>query len=241
MPPVPPQIPPVPCNHSVRVSPTPTLSCRVQPSTGVQGPPNCAARVPLTPARAFVPTACKRSKATPRPRLPLTVSSFLEPRLSTGPAALSPGPGPRPPSGPGPPGRAPPQLQPPPSGHSGLAVRSQRAPPRPRRPLPPLRPQPSAAQPAATNSARGRQRPPGARPGHREPAPPPPARRPPPPLLTWRCGATGSRRPGREGALGEPRHAVRSPSGRGGGLRAPRSRAPAPSQPPRRAPWDSRR
>lgn len=139
------------------------LARRLQSPPGVQAPQSCSARFPLTPARAFVPRACKRSKATPRPRHPLTVSSFLELRLSTGPVALSPGPGPCPPSGPDPrlpaPCRAPTQLQPQQSGRSGLAVRSQRAPPGPGRPLPPLRPLPFAAQAAGTNSARGRQRP----------------------------------------------------------------------------------
>ncbi|XP_040340960.1 formin-like protein 5 [Herpailurus yagouaroundi] len=65
--PPPPQIPPVPCNHSVRVSPTPTLSCRVQPSTGVQGPPNWGS---ANPSPGFCPYSLQEKQsnsASPAP------------------------------------------------------------------------------------------------------------------------------------------------------------------------------
>lgn len=178
-----------------------------------------------SPAWAFVPAACKRSK-----KLCTHSPSHLpsDSPLSTGPAAGAwPPPPSHPPFGPDPRAQPPPPPQPQRSSHSGLAVRSQRAPPGPGGRCLLSAPNPRTRKWAATNSAAGEAAPPGTRWEARNRRGPlqPAGRRP---LLTWRVGAAGCPRRERRGALRAPSRWVRSPSGRGGGLRAARSRAPAP-------------
>lgn len=178
------------------------LASRVQSPPGVQAPQSCSARFPLTPVRAFVPRACKRSKATPRPRHPLTVSSFLELRLSTGPVALSPGPRPlpslRPPT---------PDIRP----RAGPRRSSSRN--RPATPdspcavsAPLLGPGGHCLLSAPNPPPRNRRRPtrrgggsaPGERPGRPQPArPTPPGPPPPPPHLARRHCRVSAARAGR--------------------------------------------
>lgn len=192
-----PQIPPVPYNRSLSVFSTRTLSPEssppeVHPYPRVRVPQSCV-------DRAFVPTVYKRGIeiATTAPtHRPIFAPSRRCPGLSW-PLPLCPSPLPPAPAPAR--SRAPLQLQQQAQGHSGLAVRTQRAPPRPGRPLPPLRPQPSAAQPAATNSAAGGGSTPGEPRGRAEQARPPPARRPPPPPHL-------ARRRGRVPAIAEGRH-----------------------------------
>ncbi|KAJ8791969.1 hypothetical protein J1605_020234 [Eschrichtius robustus] len=171
--------------------------------------------------------ACKRSKklCVPGTHSPSHLPSV--PLLSAGPSgprlALAPPPS-HPPSGPGPP--APPQPQPQPPGHSGRAVRRQRAPPGPGGHCLLSAHNPRPRKRAATNSAAGEAAPGGCGPDARSLRGPfhPAGRRL---LLTWRVGAAGFPGRGREGALRAPSRRVRSPSGRGGGLRAAGSCAPA--------------
>lgn len=220
------------------------LASRVQSPAWVQAPQSCSARFPLTPVRAFVPRACKRSKATPRPRHPLTVSSFLELRLSTGPVALSPGPRPLPSLRPPAPGPRPPISGPVPGPDAAPAatvrpLRTRRA----QSARPSWAPAATASSPPPTlrratggdQLGAGEAAPPGERPGRPQPArPTPPGPPPPPPHLARRHCRVSAARAGRRARCAAAPCAVPLP--RGGELRAPRFCAPAPAQPPRRAP-----
>lgn len=167
-----------------------------------------------------------RNSASPAPTHPSHLPS--EPPLSTGPAACAwPPPPSHPPSGPDLRAQPPPPPQPQRSGHSGLAVRSQRAPPGPGGRCLLSAPNPRPRKWAATNSAAGEAAPPGTRwEARSRRGPLQPAGRLP--LLTWRVGAAECPQLERGGALRAPSRWVQSPSGRGGGLRATQSRAPAP-------------
>lgn len=215
------------CSSTPPLPPQDPLN-RGPPILGVRGPRGCSARALLTPARAFVPAAHKGSKKLRVPSSHSPSHLLSAPPLSAGSSgprlALAPPPS-HPPSSPGPP--APPQLQPQPPGHSARAVRSQRAPPGPGGHCLLSAHNPRPRKRAATNSAAGEAAPGGCGPDARSlrsPFYPAGCRL----LLTWRVGAAGSPGRGREGALRAPSRRVRSPSGRGGGLRAAWSCAPAP-------------
>lgn len=174
------------------------------------GPPKLRSPGSANPSPGFCPCSPqekqKKNLCVPGTHSPSHLSS--EPPLSKGPAApcLAFAPLPRlPPTLP----LDPPQFQPQPSGHSGLAERSQRAPPGPGGHCLLSAPNPPPSKRAATNSAAGGGSARRERLGRAKPArPPPPLLRPAPPHLALLRGGVPAARDGRRAPEAKPLGAV---------------------------------